>query len=104
MIPQDFELHSVISEEEENIMSTGGAIDEDGINQSVVYPSSIHSARRKLGGASDSDFAAVQIVDTFTPNESLITSGGESKCTKMLLAPPKVRPNNDMINVTSMDS
>lgn len=32
VIPQEFEIQSVISEEEENIMSTGGAIDEDGIN------------------------------------------------------------------------
>ena len=40
-------------------MSTGGAIDEDGINQSVVYASSIRSVRRRLD---DDPESAAQIV------------------------------------------
>lgn len=35
------DVQSVISEEEDGIMSSGGLIEEDSINQSVVYRSSI---------------------------------------------------------------
>ena len=64
-------LQSVISEEDEGIMSTGGCIEEDGINQSYVYPSTVRSVKRCLDSFSvtnNDEMETVQIVvDTFTP-------------------------------------
>ncbi len=40
-------------------MSTGGAIDEDGINQSNIYTSTIRSVKRTLGSASNEEFNAM---------------------------------------------
>ena len=51
-------------------MSTGGAIDEDGINQSNIYTSSIRSVKRTLGGASNEELNAVrQLYPISSPNE-----------------------------------
>ena len=51
-------------------MSTGGAIDEDGINQSNIYTSSIRSVKRTLGGASNEELNAVrQLFPISSPNE-----------------------------------
>ena len=75
----DVEIHSVISEEEEGIMSTGRDDEEDGINQSFVYPSSIRSVTRKpeeFKSSKASKFGeyreteAVQIIDSIS-NHSL---------------------------------
>ena len=60
----------MISEEEENIMSTGDAIDEESINQSIIYPSSIRSVKRKLESASNEEFGPMHILDAYSPSES----------------------------------
>ena len=55
-------------------MSTGGVIDEDGINNSIVYQSSIRSVKRNLASNtndySPGKIAAVQIIDSFSPSLS----------------------------------
>ena len=74
IIPKETDLQSVISEEEEGIMSTGGVMDEDGINNSIVYQSSIRSVKRNLASNtndySPGKIAAVQIIDSFSPSMS----------------------------------
>ena len=88
VIPKDSDLQSVISEEEEGIMSTGGAIDEDGINNSIVYQSSIRSVKRNLASnVGQGKIAAVQIVDTLSPTGSQ-DSSSESNVNKKLEEAP----------------
>lgn len=68
----------MISEEDEGIMSTGGALDEDGINQSVIYTSSIRSVKRNLEDASG-DVAAIQILNSYPPSSETMGVQEESK-------------------------
>lgn len=77
-------------------MSTGGAMDEDGINQSVIYASSIRSVKRNLEDAPHSDVAMMQILNSYPPSSNSMVNIEEEKHEIVL---PKPQEELDFIYV-----